>query len=51
LLGGAQCRVAASAWNGLLVVRAAGEPAALRQILGRAISGLSQRTLPRVWSL
>lgn len=43
------CRAAASAWNGLLSIRALGEPAQVRRTLAAAIEALLRRTLPRVW--
>ena len=49
LLSGAPCRAAASTWNGLLSVRAAGNPGDVRKVFAGLISGLSRRALPRVW--
>ena len=49
LLAAASCRAAASTWNGLLSIRALGEPAALRQTFAALIAGLTRRPLPRVW--
>ena len=49
LINSAACRAAVSTWNGLLCVRALGEPAALRRILATIITGLLRRPLPRVW--
>jgi urease accessory protein len=49
LLEAAPARAAASAWNGLLSIRALGEPGDVRRTLAVAIQGLLRRTLPRVW--
>ena len=49
LINSAACRVAVSTWNGLLCIRALGEPAAVRRILATVITGLLRRPLPRVW--
>ena len=51
LLDGNRCRTAASTWNGLLSVRALGDPAEVRGIVAAVIAGLSRRPLPRVWSV
>jgi urease accessory protein len=50
LLEGAACAAGASAWNGLLVVRAvAGGGGSLQALLGPVITRLTGRPLPRVW--
>jgi urease accessory protein len=49
-LDGSLCRVAASTWNGLLSVRALGEPTAVRRAVTIALGSMLRRTLPRVWS-
>lgn len=50
-LDGAPCHCAASAWNGLLVVRLLGaDPAGVRNGVTRVVERLSGRTLPRVWT-
>jgi urease accessory protein len=50
LLQDSACAVGASAWDGLLVVRAAArEGTALRTLLAPVITRLSGRPLPRVW--
>jgi urease accessory protein len=50
LLQGAACAAGASAWNGLLVVRAiAGDGSRLQALLGPVIARLTGRPLPRVW--
>lgn len=49
---GADIEVAASAWDGRLVLRAmAGDAAPLRHMLGAAIQYLSGAALPRVWQM
>jgi len=48
----AGCEVAASAWNGSLVLRGlAADAEPLRRMLGAAIQHLSGETLPRVWQM
>ena len=49
LLEAASCRAAASSWNGLLAIRAMGQPTAVRRTLAISIAGLLRRPLPRVW--
>jgi urease accessory protein len=50
LLQATACATGASAWNGLLVVRAAArDGTALQALLGRVITRLTGRPLPRVW--
>jgi urease accessory protein len=50
LLQDAPCRVAASAWNGLLLVRAAArDSGGVRTMLESVITHLTGRPLPRVW--
>ncbi len=50
LLPDTACTAGASAWNGLLVVRAvAREGASLQALLGPVITRLTGRPLPRVW--
>jgi urease accessory protein len=45
------CRIAASAWNGLLVVRALGSDLeAVRRDMVRAVLALRNQPMPRVWS-
>jgi len=47
----AECRAAASTWNGVLCVRLLGSPAGVRKTAALVIAGLSRRPLPRVWCL
>jgi urease accessory protein len=50
LLRDAACAAGASAWNGLLIVRAAArDGTALQALLGPVITRLTGRPLPRVW--
>jgi urease accessory protein len=50
LLQGVACSAGASAWNGLLVVRAvAPDGGGLQALLGPVITRLTGRPLPRVW--
>jgi urease accessory protein len=50
LLQDTSCAVGASAWNGLLVVRAAArDGTALQALLGPLITRLTGRPLPRLW--
>ena len=50
LLQDTACAAGASAWNGLLVVRAAArDGTALQGLLGPVITRLTGRPLPRVW--
>ena len=50
LLEDTACAAGASAWNGLLVVRAAArDGAGLQALLGLVITRLTGRPLPRVW--
>lgn len=50
LMENARCRIAASAWNGVLAVRALGDARHMRQPFAAIIAGLSRQVLPRVWS-
>ncbi len=45
----ADCRAAASTWNGFLCVRLLGSPSGVRKTAAVVIAGLSRRPLPRVW--
>jgi urease accessory protein len=49
LLTNAECRAAASTWNGLLCIRTLGAPGAVRKCVAMLLAGLSRRPLPRVW--
>ena len=48
-LAASACRAAASSWNGLLSVRALGDPQAVRRAVAVAMTTLLRRALPRVW--
>ena len=49
-LTGAACEAGASAWNGMLVIRALGRSGeSVRRLLERALPVLSAAALPRVW--
>ena len=49
ILTNAECRAAASTWNGLLCVRLLGSAGGVRKTAAAIIAGLSRHPLPRVW--